>query len=68
MLFGKFFEERKAFVSIVNGKIIAQSGEADVSAEQVGTEFMKGAEPDVFFRCEDGEPFFHFVGGFVGKS
>ena len=28
---------------------------------------MKGAYPDVFFGCEDGESFFHFLGGFVGE-
>jgi hypothetical protein len=49
----------------------------DIPPEQIGTEFVKCADPDVppvsrvalrRARYERGKPFFHHIGGFIGKS
>ena len=68
MGFSKCFEDRQTFVGIVNRKVVLQSRKPNVPPEQIGTKFVKRADPDILIRCERGKPILHDFGGFVSEG
>lgn len=62
------FEEGALVGGIEDGEIGLDADGGSVMAEESGAEAVEGADPDLSAGDEMGDPFRHFIGGFVGEG